>query len=242
MGTLRDEVYENLDYLSQLTEVVIGPQNEVLERVPDRIEVNFDQLKALKERFWGTNIGFELSASRVLSSVLSQEDRSFINDIKSHFEFEVSDDFEFDLANQRMTGTVALVKTVQQLEEKKLLEIAIQKSLQQLSQHKWPAKRLREKIATILNTFEANRGTEWAKKLEGRAGWAGQNEIKAVLSSTILENKWRIRNAAIVLKIGEWINSYLSDSGESSTGLVNLLKLKIMVDKDLPIYSVDEVF
>ena len=242
MGTLRDEAYEKLDYLSQLTEVVIGPQNEVLARIPDRIELSFEQVRRFKDRTWGTRAGFQIGIERILGNVLSTSDSAYIDDIKKHFDFEVTPDFQYDLANGTMTGTITLIKIAQQVDEKKLLEIAIDKSCRILSHYEWPAKRLRDKISTVLNVFEPGSGLEWAKKLDGKAGWAGQAAIKAALSSAILENKWRIRDANVIIKVGSWINSYLSDDSDSSTGLVNLLKLKIMIDKDLPIYSVDEVF
>lgn len=241
MGTLRDEVYEKLDYLSQLTEVVFGPQNLVLGRVPDRIEITFDEISRFKRSLWSSKNGFEVSIQSLLYNNLPKEDWDYISDILQYFKLEVSDDFELDLTNKKMTGTLFLVKTLQQIDEKKLLETAIEKATRVMSHYDWPAKRLREKIATVLNTFEQGRGTEWAKKLEGRVSWSGHQEIKKVFTNLILENKWRIRDAAVILKVGEWIQSYLSDEGDSSTGLVNLLKLKIMVDKDLPVYSVDEV-
>jgi hypothetical protein len=241
MGTLRDEAYEKLDYLSQLTEVVIGPQNEVLGRAPDRAELTLEQVNLCKTQTWGASPGYELNMRHVLLQFLPETDEPYIDDIKQYFKFEVSDDFELDVANKKMTGTVAVVKTLQQVDEKELLEIAIERAIRALQQYNWPAKRLREKITTVLNTLDPGVGTEWAKTLTGRAGWSGATVIKDTLKNVILENKWRIRDADVILKVGNWINSYLSDESEQDLGLVNLVKLKIMLDKDLPVYSVDEV-
>lgn len=241
MGNLRDEVYENLDYLSQLTEVVIGPQNEVLGRAPDRLELSFEQVNSIKTRTYGSRSGYELSVMQILSNCLPRADIAYVGDIAQHFKFEVSDGFELDIANKKMTGTITLIKTLQHVDEKKMLEIAIDKSCRLMNHYNWHAKRLREKIATVLNTFEPGHGTDWAKNLNGKASWSGQQAIKETLSNVILENKWRIRDATIILKVGAWIESYLCDEGDQDLGLVNLMKLKIMIDKDLPIYSVDEV-
>ncbi len=241
MGTLRDEAYEKLDYLSQLTEVVIGPQNEVLGRAPDRIELTFEQVNKSKSRTWSSRAGYEISVNQVLVGVLPQSDWPYLGDIKQYFKFEVSDDFELDLVNKKMTGTITMVKTLQQVDEKKLLEIALERATRVLHQYDWPAKRLREKIVTVLNTLEPGHGTEWAKTMNGRVAWSGYNEITNTLTNVILENKWRIRDADVILKVGGWINSYLSDESDQDLGLVNLVKLKIMLDKDLPVYSIDEV-
>lgn len=241
MGTLRDEVYENLDYLSQLTEVVIGPQNVVLGRIPDRIELTFEMVDQFRTHDWRVKTGFEISVYKILLSIVPQVDWDYVSDIQKHFKFEVSEDFEIDLTNKNMIGAVALIKTAQQVDEKKLLEIALDKATRKLDYYNWPNKRLRDKVSTVLNTFEQGSGIEWAKKLEGRANWSGVTAIKTAFTNAIVENKWRIRDAAIIIKVGEWINSYLSDETDTSTGLVNLVKLKIMLEKDLPIYSIDEV-
>lgn len=240
MGTLRDEVYENLDYLSQLTEVVIGPQNEVLGRAPDRVELTFTQIKEIKQRGYG-GPAYTLSASNALMKFLPHSDWAYVNEISQHFKFEISDDFEIDLANNKMTGTIALVKQVQHIDEKEILVGAIGKFEQELAHYNWPTKRLRDKIATVLNTFENGRGTEWAKKLDGKVQYHGCAEIKKVMEEMILENKWRIRDTNIIRKVGVWINDYLMAEDDNNLGLVNLMKLKIMLDKDLPVYSVDEV-
>lgn len=241
MGTLRDEVYENLDYFSQLTEVVVGPQNEVLSRAPDRFELDFNAINKLKTAGWGTGRGFEITPSQALMSILPRPDWDYIRDITKHFQWEASDDFEVDFVNQTMTGTLALVKTTKQIDEKQILQMAVDKAATHLSYHSWPSKRLRDKCATVLNTLEPGRGTEWQKNLEGRAAYQACAEIQNCMKEVILENKWRIRDSNIIQKMGMWINEYLADEGDMSTGLVNLLKLKLMVDKDLPIYSIDEV-
>ncbi len=242
MGTLRDEAYEKLDYLSQLTEVVIGPQNEVLGRVPDRVELKLEDINSTKHALWGMQtLGFELNVVHVLRSILPSGDQDYVPDIVDHFELQTSKDFELDLANCTMIGSITLVKVSPHIDEKKILELAIRKSCQQISYYNWPGKRVKDKIVTVLNTFEPGRGTEWAKNLVGRAAWDGEVKIKSTLSEMILENKWRIRDVSIILKVGKWINSYLMDEDDSDLGLVNLTKLKMMLDKDLPVYSVDEV-
>lgn len=240
MGTLRDEVYEKLDYFSQLTEAVVGPQNEVLSRAPDRVELDFQAICQLKTTHWGTK-GFEVTVQQTLMSVLPKDDWDYVRDIHQHFEFEASDDIEVDFVNKQMTGKLALVKKTKQIDERVVLQLAVDKASQLLSYYDWPSKRLREKVATVLNTLEAGRGTEWQKNLEGRAAHQACAEIQKTLKDIILENKWRVRDTSIIQKMGLWINQYLKDEGDTSMGLVNLIKLKMMIDKDLPIYSIDEV-
>jgi hypothetical protein len=241
MGTLRDEKYEKLDYLSQLTEIVVSPQNEILGNLPERLKIDFELFSKVKTRAWNLSLGFEVNVTQILIEILSLREREYIEDIRKCFTLEASEDLEVDFDTQKMTGTLVLVKIDNQLDEKKLLEMAIEKAKRHLSYYCWPAKRLREKISTVLDVFETGSGSEWAKTAYGRSGYEGERKICEALTSVILDNKWRIRDTSIIIKMGSWIQGYLKDEDESNTGLVNLIKLKIMVDKDLPIYSIDEV-
>ena len=241
MGTLRDEAYEKLDYLSQLTEVVVGPQNAILAQAPECVTLSYEMVDKLRQFTWGRANIFEIRLDRVLVTVFKQNNLplSGIEHIASNYMLKVSDDFEIDFVSKTMTGAITLVKHKPQIDEKRLLELALADALNELNYCSWPAAKLKERVVVVLNTLEANRGIEWAKQLEGRVARQGHNAISALLTDVIKENKWRIRDTSVIVKIGEWINSYLS--GTDGTGLVNLMKLKIMLNKDLPIYSVDEV-
>lgn len=239
MGTLRDEAYEQLDYLSQLTEVVVGPQNEALAEIPDRIELDFEKISRLKRTRWGGTQQLQIDVSSIINEYCSTF--HIVSDITQNFEFQCSEDCEIDFVNKTMTGSITLVKKVHQVDEKKLLELAVDSSRRVLGYYDWPTKRLKDKVVTVLNTLIPNSGNEWVKQVQGRVGPQAGRIIADTISTVILENKWRIRDAGVILKMGQWINSYLADDTDTSTGLVNLIKLKIMVDKDLPIYSVDEV-
>lgn len=241
MGTLRDKAYEELDYLSQLTEVVVSPHNEILARVPDRVELTFDLINRCKSRAWGHSNSYDISVYQVLLNQPIFADTRYIDDIKGQFAIQASDDFTVDFVNRTVTGTAALVKINHQMDEKVLLTLAVNKARSQLIYYSWPAKRLREKLITVMNLFEPNYGTEWIKSQQGRIAYAGELELGRLIETAILENKWRIRDAGIIAKVGEWINSYLSSDNDNDLGIVNLMKLKIMIDKDLPIYSIDEV-
>mgnify|MGYP000998665523 FL=1 len=116
-----------------------------------------------------------------------------------------------------------------------------------LNQYNWKGKKVQEKIITILNTIEADRGNQWWSLIQKDTSSGrnivrlGKEAIVTLIREIILENKWRIRDVKVIKKIGKWINEYIEDTKDTSSGLVNLVKLKIMVQKDLPIYSIDEV-
>lgn len=244
MGSLKDEAFEKLDYLSQLTEIVIAPQNEILARLPDRVELTFEQIEAMKATDWSHGYGFQLRASNIIDALMPELEGESIAELSEYFIIEAAADTTIDLVSRTMTGSIAFVKTIQRLEDKQILELAVKDATSLLRSYDWGGKRLREKIITVLNTFIPGHGTEWAlqaNSTNGRITYQGKAALDKVIRDVILENKWRIRDVKIIAKLGEWVNSYLTDTTDTDLGLVNLVKLKIMLDKDLPVYSVDEV-
>lgn len=240
MGTLRDEVYENLDYLSQLTEVVIAPQNELLGSIPDRIELSLDDILHVKSRFYDGSDSFILTARSVIRHKCSIDNWDHLSQIEGCFEFEASPDVTIDLTVPTMTGMIALVKKNGALDERRLLSFALESATRRMDSYTWPAKQLKNRVVTVMNTLDPGAGDKWLSTVQGRVAFQAWTAVSNLLKQVILENKWRVRDTAIIQKMGIWINDYLSGR-ENTTGLVNLMKLKLMVDKDVPVYSIDEV-
>jgi hypothetical protein len=241
MSSLRDKVYEDLDYLSQLTEVVIAPQNEVLGSIPDRTELTLEMIEAVMEYTFTHLHSYQLPLEILLQEMVPGRDLSVIRQIAENFHFEVTPNFELDLVNKTMTGSIAIVKNKQQIDDKKLLHFAVKAAENLLEPYAWPNKGLKYRAITVLNILEEGHGKEWGKKAEGRIVGQSHYAIATLLSSVILENKWRVRDATVIAKIGRWINEYMTKGDTDKTALVNLTKLKFMIARDLPIYSIEEV-
>lgn len=238
MSLLRDEEYENLDYLSQLTEIVVSPHNEILASIPDRIELTKRDILNWRNMDFNWRHGYELSIISVLYRITGQYTHSQLRPISERFVFEVSPDFSLD-PHGEMTGSITLIKRVHQIDENTLLSIGIQAATDKLRSYQWPRKNLKNRLITVLNTLEPNRGTEWAKALQSHSVTeSGRKEVVNTLTELITNNKLRIRNTEVIERVGEWIDLYLSGI---ETGLVNLMQLRIMANRDLPIYSVKEV-
>lgn len=244
MGSLRDKVFEELDYFSQVTEVVISSHNELLASIPDRIELTVEDITRNSIPFWRPDKSFGINVKSVLRNNLELEvdyqSNRLINEIADNFEFEISPDFELDIVNKQIKGSITLVKKNSYIDERQLLKLAVDNAVYKLSQETWPNRRLKERVITVLNTLEHGRGQEWLKELQGAVRGSAYLAINNLLNEVIMDNKWRIRDTSIIIKMGTWINDYLSNR-ENNVGLVNLVKLKIMVDKGQPIYSINEV-
>lgn len=241
MSTLRDEAYEKLDYLSQLTEVVLSPQNELLAILPDRLELSLDDIRKNADSSYAVNAGLELRPWSILRGyAVTEQQTKNLHNLTEYFEFQYSDDLEINFETNTMVGSVALVKKISQIDEKKLLTFAVGTAVKNFDRYSWYTKKIKERTVTILNTLDPNSGTLWAQQTNGKVRYEAKEAIIAKLEEVILENKWRVRDATVIEKMGKWINSYLTKE-DDNTGLMNLIKLKIMLDKDLPVYSIDEV-
>ncbi len=244
MGSLKDEAFEKLDYLSQLTEIIIAPQNELLAQFPDRVELTLEQIKNIRATNW-SGLGFRLETSHALLAI-KEAKWIDLQKLTKYFTFEASPDLQIDFADNTMTGKLSLVKLVNQIEDKEILEFAVNDACSILNSYSWKGKKVNEKLVTVLNTIESGRGTTWwtsmqNNKIHHSITRQGHDELVKLFREIILENKWRIRDVKIIVKLGEWVNSYLADATDASLGLVNLVKLKIMLEKDLPVYSIGEV-
>jgi hypothetical protein len=241
MGTLRDEVYDNLDYLSQVTEVVLGPQAEVLAKLPERIEVTYEDVVRYRSNSWNFNAGMQLQPFYVLANYCKHHEYEILREVVDNFEFEVSPDCEIDFEEGKLTGTILLVKKNGQVDERHMLELATDRAVRAFRSGSWSSKGLINRAITVMNTLEAGSGTEWAKTVSGRVAPAVYRQLTNQFTSLILDNKWRIRNAELIVKMAVWISDYLADNVDGPLALVKLMKLSIMVRKDMPIYSMDEV-
>lgn len=240
--SFRDEAYEKLDYLSQLTEVVTGPQNEILAQIPDSIIISSTLIRDNARREWGALIAMNLCVRDVIRPYLAQDQLEYVDAIVDGFEFEVSPDFEMDLSTRKITGSITLKKVNHQIDEKEMLAHALEQASAFIKHFEWPTKRTKEKVHTLLNFLETGTGDAWLKEVVAtgkRPGYYAQKILIKTMSSLITENKWRIRDVKMIANIGRWIQDYMTERNEF--GLVNLMKLKMMIEKDLPIYSMTEV-
>jgi hypothetical protein len=240
MGSLRDEAYEKLDYLSQITEVVLSPQAELLAELPDRVELSFEDLEKCKRRGYGSAFLWDISVDRVLNDLVVPEDKwQLVSQIAHKFHLEIPEDFSIDLKTKTMSGPVVLVKNSHSLDENEVIEQALYSARQNMRSHTWGGKSLRTRAMAVLDLFKSGAGTEWAKTLQGSVSRSARNAIADAFQTAVKDGSWRIRDASVIANVGRWISDYLS--GEDELGLVNLMKLKLMVEKNLPVYSVEVV-
>jgi hypothetical protein len=237
MGVFDDHKFEQLDWMTQITETIDSDLNGLLARLPDRVTFDADTL-----------------LKNVSSSRLSMNTRSVVRDLLSAlpcrdtfnslsweeesklvecFKFELKGDVELDIRTGILSGEVALVKMVQTLEDQDLQGMMGLKGLEEVNRVRWgedvPIQRMNEVLDMLGKCEEVMRNRSGKKKMQ---------RIKSRLGEIFKTNEWRIRDMDLANKVGCWISGYIRTGNLAD--LTNFCKLKVMTHSNMPIYSIKE--
>lgn len=236
MGVFDDKRFEQLDWMTQITETIESNLNGLLARLPDKVEFDAASLLAEIGRGYGSNL--YLSANNIVRSYITalnearnvgyEEQRR----LTECFQFEASPDFELDAESGTMKGSLILRKIVPTLEDEELQAMMGQKGLEQFDRVHWSDSSL-SRIHEIMDLLG---GLE--KEMAGRAFRKKNVAVRRRLIEIFSKNEWRIRNMELADKIGLWIALYIRNGDLSA--LINLTKVKVMTHNNMPIYSIEE--
>lgn len=234
MGVFDDKKFEQLDWMTQITETIESELNGLLARLPDRIE--FDVHKVMEH---ASSSRFSLQADSVVRDLIrSLPDNNRLSwkedsKIVKCFKFKMSPDLELDLEKGTMTGTIALVKTVPTFSDEELQPIMGNNGIQKLSRiqfgENWPLDRMNEMLDVLGKCDDAQRNRSYRKKMA---------RLRERLIEIFSTNEWRIRDMSLADKVGMWIADYIHTGNLAA--LTNLCKLKVMTHNNMPIYSIEE--
>ena len=232
MGVFDDKKFEQLDWMTQITETIDSELNALLTQLPDRTTMKPSEILA--------NLG-TYNASLSVRSVLREYLRSLNvelvyeeeNKICGCFRFEFDGDVELNAGENTMMGQIHLVKVVATLEDKDLQSMMGTKGIEALRRTNWgetpPLIRMNEMLDLLGSCEEHMRNRSARKKT---------NAIVHRLRTIFNTNEWRIRDMDLANKVGFWIKGYIQDGNLAD--LTNITKLKVMTHNNMPIYSVKE--
>jgi hypothetical protein len=232
INLFEDKAYDQMEWLEKAVEPYIFPPNESMVKIPDRIDLSYDDItrhiKNISE--YGSN---QLNASEVLAHWCSvhkldiPESHMMLINEWVHFVFE--GDVEINFKTQTMTGKLALCKKKNQLDDE---DIKANMSA-----------RLYRKLGQINsdNLARMNEVLDLLGCREGRSSRSMGNKTEAMMNflrQVIDEDKWRVRNTELMVDCGGWIADYINHGNLAA--LSNFTRLKCMVHKGNPIYSMEE--
>jgi hypothetical protein len=235
MGVFDDKKFEQLDWMTQITETIESDLNEILAQLPDRVDFNTRDILSHA----GSYSSFSISADNVVHDLvqglpgkrrLSWEESRKICEC---FRFESSEDLEVDLGAGTMVGTLTLVKFIPTLPDEELQSLMGGSGIQNVGRinfaENWPLDRMNEMLDVLGKCEEAQKNRSYKKKI---------HRLKARLKEIFTTNEWRIRDMELADKIGTWVAEYISTGNLAA--LTNLCKLKVMTHNNMPIYSIEE--
>lgn len=241
MSVFQDKKFEQLDWISQATEPIDSQLNEILAKMPDSIDIDFNLYNSIRNNSW-----FDINVASVLLSKISElnlDARNMIHAqitvLEKYFEFQVSiagrAGLIIDYEQRQITGgTIKLVKLANTMEEKDLKHILGQEG-QDLVRYM--------SIGTPHQINCLNEVMEILGKcdegLKTRSIHKKRRFLDQRLKQLFKDNEWNIRDTELANKVGIWIKRYIQD-GEIAS-FTNLCKLKVMTHKGQPIYSIEEV-
>lgn len=234
MGVFDDKKFEQLDWMSQITEGIESELNGLLARLPDRIELDFDSIISFMDSSNTPRLSTDSVVRKIIRSFydsnLSWEDE---RTIRSCFEFEASDDLLIDFENKILRGSVTLVKTTTTLADEHLQNTMGSDGIQKLSRISWNDPGCFSRANEVMELLG---GLE--KETRNRSARRKFQAIRSRLSNIFKNNEWRIRDTELANKIGIWIGQYIQSGNLAAFS--NFCKIKVLTHQGGPIYSIEE--
>ena len=218
----KDDKYEGMDFLTQAVRPLLWEPHEKFIQIPDEIEIEMDFLKNIKH----LSINLRDILKKVSHDYFGTSND--LNEVHRWFSIEVEKDTYIDLEKQEIVGSIKLVKKQSEIPEQDILDHLADKAFQDYrGKVKGQAKRAREIMELLGTTPENSNGRNSYRIL--------QKQVRNIIK----ENKLKIYNGDLILKMSGWIEKYTLD--EDLQALANFSKLKVMTHKNEPIYSMKEI-
>ncbi len=230
INLFEDKEYDKLDWLNKAVEPFIFPPNDILAVMPEQVDFDYNTLwELMKEhhqlglhietlvQFAAQKHDIELGTTRLM--------------VCEQYTVEVQSDTTFDFEAKTMTGGIRLIKKKSQLTDEDITEllcIKLREKLVYVGTEQDYLPRLNE-VLDVIGVKETR---------NSRSARYKRDEICEALVKVVREDKWRVRNYELMLKTGEWIKAYVEQGNLAA--MSNFTRLKCMVHKGAPIYSMEE--
>lgn len=241
MGVFDDTKFEQLDWMTQMTETIDSDLNGLLARLPDRKVISKEEIIEACSSSYSSSLSVGTVVREMVKDLgtdhkyaLSYEEDA---QLRKCFKLQTDGTVEVDLEKNSVVGEVAIVKVVQTLSDEELQLFMGHKGIESLrrldsnadSQALGALERYNEILDILGGCEEHMRNRSMRKKT---------NALVDRLRKIFATNEWRIRDMGLANKISFWIKGYINDGNLPC--LMNLCKVKAMTHSNMPIYSVVE--
>jgi hypothetical protein len=236
MGVFDDKKFEQLDWMTQMTETIESELNGLLARLPDKLELNDETLLQCVASYASIDSRSVVRGLLEQMSGVPRLDYEEEQVLVSCFKFEVTPELEIDARGvpNPVKGKVSLVKVVQTFEDERLQKLMGSRGISAINRINFNDTPPFERINEILSIL----GGECEAQMKNRSTRKKMGAIVDRLRAIFANNEWRIRDMGLADKVGLWIKGYI-ETGNLAC-LTNLCKLKVMTHNNMPIYSIQE--
>ena len=235
MGVFDDKKFEQLDWMTQVTETIDSELNGLLARLPDEKIFDAETLLSVLDHHYSLSISSGNLVRKMISD-LRDENINLSSDemgrIEECFAFQGSETVRIDFEAKTMIGELCLVKVTKTIEDEDLQKMMGSKGLNAL-RHGIYSEDACARANEILELIDAPRDAMRTRTI--------RKKVRAVhdrLKTVFLNNEWRIRDMDLADKISYWAAMYIKSG--TLAGMVNLCKIKVMTHNTMPIYSIEE--
>ena len=223
MSFFDDEVYDNLDWLSQATMPLVFSGNKLLGNLPDRIDVDVASID-LSGYFRKNNVLYRYEVG----------ERSIASLIADCYVFKGEGDV-VDPVND-IYPTVWLEKVKKDFSEKDIINYV--RSQLSTNSHSYLGADI-GRINEILDLINYKHEGYTVNLRSSRSAKKKMRGIFKRLHEIFSKNEWQVRDADLMVSFIGWVNQYVLEGNLAA--LTNITKLKIMTHRNQPIYSIKEV-
>jgi len=237
----KDSIFENLDDISQMVEPFQCQLNDELNKLPDRINIDFQT--ALYHFSNKTRYGSfgNLDVRQVLQHHMKDASVNWAvlnNDkLQSFFSFmvgngEKNQECYLDIDNKQLTNSLALIKHKAGYDDDELYKLLIDALKDEwYYAMKQPGDISKANINEIADVFDID-GVQQERALKPKRDIL----IKALIEQ-FNDRKINIRNYELGIRFGKWITAYVCQNHMGA--IKNLTLFKVMMLNGRPIYSID---
>ena len=239
MGFFEDKEYDKMDWISQAVEPIKSPLNDILAKLPETLEITYPVYNQITRQSYGLGLNVSEVVKWLASKANVEIEYEGHDAVEACFQFEIEPNSEIDFEKKLIKGNIRVIKIKQQLDDRDLSKTLGAKGMSDLT------RRLRhrrgdeedpqmfERLNEIIDTLDCNH--------ESRKNRSMRKKIHAIynlVQDIMTNNKWNIKDAELANKVAYWIADYAVDG--SLPAFSNIIKLKLMTHKGLPIYSMVE--
>lgn len=244
MELFKDKTFEEMDEISQMIEPFEFKLNEELSQFPDEFTLSEEFIAALVD-YNCRRLAYDYTIHEDLRTLVSRKasdlglqnlsekarlDRQFISDF---FDLEVSEDASFNAHTNTLTGEIKVIKKKIAYDDQDIEKLMKEHITQRFNNEFYFSSEINKpRINEILDLFGVTAG------LSERKGLLKIEKLKDHFIQLIEDRSLIIKDMDLLKRFVDWNVKYIKDG--SLPAFSNITKIKIMMRKGQPIYSIKE--